>query len=60
MYVLTNHSDEFVDNNFVGELTLHKEPFFLFKALDRQGESAFKGIWKKTKLLWPFLWPSDR
>ncbi|XP_022787340.1 ATP-binding cassette sub-family B member 6, mitochondrial-like [Stylophora pistillata] len=29
-------------------------------ALDRRGESAFKGIWKKTKLLWPFLWPSDR
>lgn len=27
---LTNHSDEFVDNNFVGELTLLKEPFFLF------------------------------
>lgn len=29
-------------------------------ALDHRGESAFKGIWKKTKLLWPFLWPSDR
>lgn len=29
-------------------------------AIDRRGQSAFKDLWRKTKMLWPFLWPSDR
>ncbi|XP_031568501.1 ATP-binding cassette sub-family B member 6, mitochondrial-like [Actinia tenebrosa] len=27
---------------------------------DRSGQSAFKDFWKKCKMLWPFLWPSNR
>lgn len=29
-------------------------------AINRRGQSAFKDLWRKLKMLWPFLWPSNR
>lgn len=44
------------------QVPVKEEPIFLegTAATDRRGQSAFKDLWKKTKMLWPFLWPADR
>ncbi|KAJ7369787.1 ATP-binding cassette sub- B member 6, mitochondrial [Desmophyllum pertusum] len=41
---------------------VQEEPTLLegSSVINRRGQSAFKGLWQKTKMLWPFLWPSDR
>lgn len=44
------------------QFPIKEEPLLIAgsSATDRRGQSAFKDLWHKTKLLWPFLWPSDR
>lgn len=46
----------------ISQVSVREEPTFLegSAATDRRGQSAFKDIWHKTKMLWPFLWPADR
>jgi len=44
------------------QVPIKEEPTFLegTAVTDRRGQSAFKDLWFKTKMLWPFLWPADR
>ncbi|EDO42945.1 predicted protein, partial [Nematostella vectensis] len=39
---------------------LYKQEPLPVAVRDRRGQSPFKDFWRKTMILWPFMWPKDR